>query len=165
MKHAASALLPGIALLLAAPPAWAQYPGAQPQVSPYLNLVRGGPPAINYYGLIRPQQQLQMGLQQVQAALINEQQYAGAQEALATQAVITGNYATYMTQNRYFMTRGGAGFGQRTTGFPGGYGGFGMGGGYGGFGMGGAMPGLAGAAGLQPTGTQPGRPLQGGRPR
>jgi hypothetical protein len=155
MKRAASVLLPGIALLLAAPPAWAQYPGAPPQVSPYLNLARGGPPAINYYGLIRPQQQLQAGLQQVQAALINEQQFAEAQEALASQPVITGNYASYMTQNRYFMTRGGGGFGQRMTGFPGAYG------------TAGAMPGFAGPTvyPTQPTGPQSGRPPQGGRPR
>jgi hypothetical protein len=158
MRHAASALLPGLALLLATPPARAQYPGAPPQVSPYLNLVRGGPPAINYYGLIRPQQQLQVGLQQVQAALINEQQYAGAQEALANQPVITGNYATYMTQSRYFMTRGGGGFGQRMAGFPGGYGGFGTTG---------AMPGFAGPTmyPTQPTGPQSGRAPQAGRPR
>jgi hypothetical protein len=165
MKVAASALLPGIALLLAAPPAWAQYPGAQPQVSPYLNLVRGGPPAINYYGLIRPQQQMQMGLQQVQAALINEQQYAGAQEALANQAVVTGNYASYMTQSRYFMTRGSGAFGQRTTGY-GGYGGYGMAGGYGGYGMAGGFGGMAGAMpGTTQSGLQSGRPVQSGRPR
>lgn len=30
-------------------------PGFQPAVSPYLNLARGGVPAVNYYGLVRPQ--------------------------------------------------------------------------------------------------------------
>jgi hypothetical protein len=167
MRRTASALLPGIALLLAAAPARAQYPGAPPQVSPYLNLVRGGSPGINYYGLIRPQQQLQMGLQNVQAALINEQQFAGAQEALATQPVITGNYATYQTQNRYFMTRGGGGFGQRPIGFPGGYGAVGGFGASGGPGAAGAMPGYAGPTAFpsQPAGLQSGRPPQSGRPR
>jgi len=137
MRRALSGVIVGAALLAAATPARAQYPGAPQQVSPYLNLARGGSPAINYYGLIRPQQQLQSNLQQVQAALIDEQRFAGPQEMLATQAVVTGNYANYMTQGRYFMTRGGPAFGQRTTGYGGGYGTPGMmspGAGPGGFG-------------------------------
>jgi hypothetical protein len=88
-------------------------------VSSYLYLSRGGPPAINYYGVIRPQQQLQAGLQQVQAALIDEQRFAGTQEMLANQPVVTGNYAAYQTQGRYFMTRGAPALSQRPLGFGG----------------------------------------------
>jgi hypothetical protein len=35
----------------------------RPPVSPYLNLGRGGNPAINYYGVVRPQQQAALAIQ------------------------------------------------------------------------------------------------------
>ena len=64
----------GIALLLAAWTAQAQEPYshppassyASPPLSPYLNLVRGGNAAVNYYGLVRPQIDSQRALQQLQ---------------------------------------------------------------------------------------------------
>src|SRR5262245_12524565 len=46
-------------------------PYARPVVSPYLNLARGGNPAINYFGLTKPQLDFnkQVQLQQQQGAL------------------------------------------------------------------------------------------------
>src|SRR5579864_5687257 len=41
-------------------------PSNSPPLSPYLNMVRGGNPAVNYYGLVRPQMQAQHSIQQLQ---------------------------------------------------------------------------------------------------
>src|SRR5262249_30356507 len=84
----------------------AQYPRARPTVSPYINLLRGGNLAANYYGIIRPEQDLRRGLLNTQQALMNEQWFLGSQEQLANMPLITGNYASFQTQGRYFMTRG-----------------------------------------------------------
>ena len=47
-------------------PRQADNPYARPTVSPYLNLLRpGASPAINYYGLVRPQQQFQSDIGQL----------------------------------------------------------------------------------------------------
>jgi hypothetical protein len=159
-----SVLLPVLAVLAAASHAKAQYPGAPQQVSPYVLLNRGGAgAAVNYYGLIRPQQQLQAGLVQAQQALIDEQRFAGTQEALANLPVITGNYATYMNQGRYFQTRGGPFLGPRMAGLPGSYGTAGvLPGAYGAAGgLGGGLPGITGAGGgflNPPAGIPTGQP-------
>src|SRR5439155_25802818 len=48
--------------------------GGNPAISPYLNLLQRGNPAVNYYGLVRPQQQYNASLntleQQVQASRV-----------------------------------------------------------------------------------------------
>lgn len=41
-------------------------PASRPTFSPYLNLLRDGNPVNNYYGLVRPQQDFQQNLDQVQ---------------------------------------------------------------------------------------------------
>jgi|SRR5438128_1478628 len=41
-------------------------PYARPTVSPYVNLGRGGNPAANYYGLIKPQMDANQQIQQLQ---------------------------------------------------------------------------------------------------
>ena len=126
---------------LAAGPAFAQYtpgqytsPYARPPVSPYINLLRPGTnPAINYYGLVRPQVNMYnslRNLQQQQAASVpnpNEMQQ-GPQE------IVTGHHASFMTDSRYFLNDAGYGAGGGTLG----RGGLGRGG-YGG---------LAGRSGL-----------------
>lgn len=80
-----------------------------PTVSPYVNLLnnRGGNPAINYYGMVRPQfafrgavQQLQQGIQANQDAFVDLQTAnAGYPE--------TGHAAGFQTQVHYFMNTGG----------------------------------------------------------
>jgi hypothetical protein len=67
MKRLASCVL---FCLLVAATADAQVVSPQyqprPPVSPYLNMLRGGNPAINYYGVVRPQAQTAQALQQLQ---------------------------------------------------------------------------------------------------
>jgi hypothetical protein len=112
----------GIALWIAgASSAHAQIPGYQmdrsktPTFSPYLNLVRGGSsPAINYYGIVRPEIQFGNSLYQlgVQQDLLQGQQNALSQQntlAAYSQLPTTGHASGFMTQSRYFMTNGGVG--------------------------------------------------------
>src|SRR5262249_8648545 len=69
-----------------------------PPYSPYLNLLRPGNPAINYYGLVRPQfdfrQQIQ-GLQQLTAPATLEAQTANT---LPT----TGHPVQFLNYSHYF---------------------------------------------------------------
>ena len=114
---------------------------APPAVSPYLNLNRPGSlPAINYYGLVRPQLQTQQqlqGLQYQQGALATNlgggMVVPGQQVMMAT----TGHPVFYFDYARFFPLGGlpngvGGGFGVGAPGL-GGYGGMG---GMGGFGIG-----------------------------
>jgi hypothetical protein len=78
-----------------------------PTVSPYLNLARRGTlPAINYYGLVRPQfdtytglQVLRQGILQTQAAVPTVADF----DAIPT----TGRPSGFLTHGVYFMTTGG----------------------------------------------------------
>ena len=80
-------------------------PLIRPPVSPFLNLTRTGVnPAINYFGLVRPQLQTQHDLQQLQAAAA--QPYLD-NTALLTQPIVnTGTGAGFLTSNKYFLTSG-----------------------------------------------------------
>lgn len=90
-------------------------PAPRPSISPYLNLVRGGSPAINYYGLVRPQVAAARAIE----TLGNEFQ---SLESTANQPSQTGHRSSFMTQSQYFMNTnvarpggtpaGGQGFGQ-----------------------------------------------------
>lgn len=116
-------------------------PGAgvtrRPTISPYLNLLRGGNPAVNYAGLVRPEQQLFANQSRLQTQLggvsqdVNQLQntpYSGLGGDL-----VTGNAFGFQTQRSYFLTTGTggggaggvAGFG--TTGGVGNRGGVGLG--------------------------------------
>jgi hypothetical protein len=89
----------------------------RPVVSPYLNLNRGGsPPAINYYGIVRPQienhqaiQGLQQQVQTTQTQLQN-QTGAMANEEMAPTGRAVGGYLNY---THYFplFSRGAGGSG------------------------------------------------------
>jgi hypothetical protein len=68
----------------------------RPTVSPYLNIARGGDPAINYYGLVRPQ--IAFG-----RAFQNVENNVTALQADAGQPSQTGQRSSFMTQSRYFM--------------------------------------------------------------
>lgn len=132
--------------------------GANPAVSPYLNLLRrDSPEYLNYFGLVRPQLDFSGAIQQLQSgqAATNAQQ-AMFQNLLTLPA--TGHASSFNSHLRYFNTNsggglGGMGFGggglpgMGGAGLPGGGGLPGMGGG-GVPGMGGGgMPGM-GAAGM-----------------
>ena len=97
--------------------AHAQVPAYQaPGFSPYLNILRGGSsPAINYYGIVRPEitfgnSMYQLGVQQNmlqgQQGQLNNQQTA---LAAFTTLPGTGHTAGFQTQSRYFMTNGAQG--------------------------------------------------------
>jgi hypothetical protein len=106
-----------LALLVssAADPARAQLPAFSPSVnptqrptiSPYLQLNRGGDPAVNYYGLVRPQLNFQNAEGQIVQAVNSAQQTA---DQAANQGVIdrfmrpTGHRVGFQTQGRYFLT-------------------------------------------------------------
>ena len=103
--------LPGLLVGLSLRPAAAQTISTRPQslqvnpltrppVSPYLNLFRGGNPALNYYDLVRPQQEFATTLQQLQ------QQQATPVVPLAAEAVqgipVTGHTAVFMNFSRFY---------------------------------------------------------------
>jgi len=102
-----------LAFLGGLPQARAQYllPNQRPAVSPYLNLLRtGSTPAINYYGIVRPDIYFRNNintLDQDQQSLANQQQNLANYNALP--ATGQSGAARFMTQSRYFMTNGGRG--------------------------------------------------------
>jgi hypothetical protein len=128
-----------------------QPPGGVPQrptFSPYLNLLnRGASPALNYYGLVRPQQQFQQQAGQLQQQLNSASadfQSLQAQNSLLAGTLInsflppTGNVATFNNTGNYFNRIGGG---------PGGVS-------FGGVNRG-AMGRPGGAHGPRPTGARP----------
>jgi hypothetical protein len=102
----------GFWVLLTPRPAAAQIPIGrpatspfyQPPISPYPNLFRGGNPAINYYGLVRPQQTFTNSLQQLQ------QQQLGTQAPLVTAETnaalpVTGHLTQFMNFGPFYSGR------------------------------------------------------------
>jgi hypothetical protein len=81
-------------------------PYTRPAVSPYINLLRrGSDPGVNYYGLVRPQQEFRSGIQQLQ------QQVGGAQAVGEQQAgglPTTGHPVQFMNHLTYFQNLGSA---------------------------------------------------------
>jgi hypothetical protein len=79
----------------------------RPPFSPYLNLLRtGSSPAINYYGIVRPEVAFSNSIYQLQGQqtqLSNQQDNLAAYTALPT----TGHASGFMTQGKYFMSSGG----------------------------------------------------------
>jgi len=137
MRHLLSVVvLSALAVLAISSPAIAQ-PAAPrispPTVSPYLNLLRGNTsPTLNYYGLVRPEQQLRQSLQGVQSTANSNQAnindlYSGG--GLAP----TGVPGQFLNHGSYFLTQtGGGGTGGGSSGMSR---------------IGGAMGGAPGAAG------------------
>ena len=72
-------------------------PFQRPVVSPYLNLRLGGNPAINYYGLVRPQEQTAATLLQLQ------QQVATGQAVLANEVAATQPTTGHPTRSPAWM--------------------------------------------------------------
>jgi hypothetical protein len=88
---------------------------SRPTVSPYLNLLRsGGSPALNYYTLVRPQNQFYQSMFQLQQDVgANARELNSLQQPTTTGAQMspTGHAFGFMTQAPYFMNLGSAGFG------------------------------------------------------
>ena len=86
-------------------------PPAGPVVSPYLNLVRrSGSPAINYYGIVRPQQQFYREVQRLEADLSTQRSEVRALEE-ESGLPVTGHAAHFMNYSHFYSFREGAGGG------------------------------------------------------
>ena len=109
------------AVLLEPGLAFAQRPAGPPRttsptVSPYLNLVRRGTiPAVNYYGLVRPEQEMRRNLQSMQRQVYQNRSDLDAMAVGADPGMpVTGKAAMFLNTSGYFMTfspAGGSGFG------------------------------------------------------
>ncbi len=113
MMNRTTVALAGLLIALAARPVSAQVlgqynqpyqPYAAPPVSPYLNLFRGGPPGINYYGTVLPQIQTDRYIQQ-QQVLAAQQQVQG--QGATTTVTATGHPTRFLNYNQYFLTQSG----------------------------------------------------------
>lgn len=115
-------------MLAVAAPAAAQYPasvggqyGNQPQgafqprvgqpVSPYLNLLRGGDPGVNYYNFVRPFTQPQAGVTpttppSLASAYAPEDVFLDPQDPLSRWPRPTGHPAGFTSYQMYFNTFG-----------------------------------------------------------
>jgi hypothetical protein len=94
-------------------------PYSRPAYSPYLNLLRPGvPPAYNYYGLVRPQEEFRTDIgqlgQQQNALQQNLSNVENTQSALITGFL--GNRSQFMNYSRYFLNNFSGGVGQSTLG-------------------------------------------------
>jgi hypothetical protein len=108
MKH--TPLLAAILLLFAVGPVRAQLPYNRPQtspfgqpaVSPYLNLLRQGTnPAINYYGIVRPQIDTQSSIMQLQQQMAVSAATGGTQDTTGG-VLFTGHPTQFMNLSHYF---------------------------------------------------------------
>jgi hypothetical protein len=82
-----------------------------PPFSPYLNLLRGGTPTLNYYGLVRPEMQLRQGLQNLSSDVMMNQQMIGELSTGLGLPQSTGHPTQFMNLGGYFMNSGGGGMG------------------------------------------------------
>lgn len=101
----------------------------RPAFSPYLNLARqGGSPALNYYGLVRPEVQARQSIQNLQGAVAANQQALGDVQNGVLEVSETGHQTMFLNQGSYFLnggrgTTGGGGqgsLGRNTTALYGG---------------------------------------------
>jgi hypothetical protein len=106
------------------PPPGGAYYSRPPAFSPYLNLLRGGNAAINYYGLVRPELQFRQALQNLSGDVAMNQQMIGNLSNQFMGVSGTGHPTQFMNLGGYFMNSGGGGMGASILG-PGnpGYGG------------------------------------------
>lgn len=103
-----------------------------PSFSPYLNLVRGNSPAANYFGIVRPGQQLQQQANQLQQQLSQTNQSLSSGLGGINNQLTTGRGATFGFYSHYFYNSpasGGGLGGVRSGGANFGSGGFAGGGG------------------------------------
>jgi hypothetical protein len=129
MKSPVYACLAALALLLGFAPDEGRAQGRsaprsitsnEPTVSPFINLGRiGGAfnPAIDYYGIIRPQVDFATTQQSLAQQGVVLQQQVQQLENLPPGSVVTGVRATFMNYSRYFQNNraGPAGTGFTTT--------------------------------------------------
>ena len=103
----------GVSLSVGAGNAQAQPPvpgggySRPPAFSPYLNLLRGGgSPALNYYGIVRPEMQFRQSIQNLSND-INLNQQAIGDLAAGGGLPLTGHSTQFMNLGGYFMNSSG----------------------------------------------------------
>lgn len=89
-------------------------PLARPALSPYLNLFRVGNPAINYYGLVRPQQEFGTSIQDIQNQM-NAPHPAMTGPDGGAALPITGHPSRFFSHQSYFFTHLGTNSGGTRT--------------------------------------------------
>jgi hypothetical protein len=90
-------------------------PGSRPTVSPYLNIVRQGNPALNYYNLVRPEFEFRNAYQGLQQQVTRQTTAIDQMDASLLPA--TGHSTSFMNYSHYFPGRGGQGV-SRAAGAP-----------------------------------------------
>src|SRR5437763_708665 len=117
MRNLITTLAAGAALALSVGAASAQSPFGRPggvpmnppAVSPYLNLQRRGTdPAINYYGIVRPQLEFRNAYRGLQQQVDLQQHQLEATDP-RTGLPETGHVATFMNTGGYFLSQTGPG--------------------------------------------------------
>ncbi len=109
--------------------------GNSPTISPYINLLRGGNVGLNYYGLVRPQQDFAMQNQQLGQGIQSLQMLQGSQMQMSSrgdgysQLGMTGHPVIFNSFGNGQFTGGYTGFGNSGGGFGGGFSGGNFGGG------------------------------------
>jgi hypothetical protein len=110
MKIMMHLLASAVVVALGASTAQAQGPGRlgmtpPPGYNPYLNLLRPGTnPAVNYYGLVRPQQEFARSMQVLQGELLSQPTLADLQSGGGV--VTTGHAIYFLNYGGYFMNTG-----------------------------------------------------------
>lgn len=83
----------------------------RPTVSPYLSIFRGNP-AINYFGSVRPQIEMNRQLVQLQQQIQGQPNLVlpvdPLQQGLGTSGMTTGHPVTFQNYSHYYGNRGGA---------------------------------------------------------
>jgi hypothetical protein len=95
-------------------------PNTRPAFSPYLNLLRRGtPPAINYYGIVRPELELRsdIGQLQTQVGTLQNEVQGGVVDPSGAVIPYTGHPTQFMNYGPYFAGVNAAS-GRRATGQP-----------------------------------------------
>jgi len=90
-------------------------PYARPALSPYLNLLHGGSPAINYYGLVRPQEEFSTSIQGIQNE-IHATQSELVNASTSAALPVTGHRTQFFSHGGYFFTH--LGSNNRASGTP-----------------------------------------------
>ena len=112
---AAYLLTAGLVLIATTQPASAQFTGGQPYnpyqqptFSPYLNMNRPGNPAVNYYGLVKPQFDVNKQLQvlRTQQNLQMNQMGIPTEGEAVTGWTITGHPTGFFSYGHYFGQNG-----------------------------------------------------------
>jgi hypothetical protein len=83
-------------------------PAPRPALSPYLNLLRGGNTAINYYGLVRPQEEFSSSIREFQQQVHTAQGTQMSREG-GIALPVTGHPTRFFNYQGYFFTPSGAG--------------------------------------------------------